>query len=712
MATLEKIRRRAGILVMAVIGLAMLGFILGDFNIRPSNKIAEINGKTYGYEEFLREQNTLRNFYKLNYGDNLDPQLEQQIEDETWRRMLRNSIMDKSYQKVGVSVTTDELKAMVAGDQSGQMGGGVTTFNQPHPIVRQMFSNPETGEFNRMLMMNYFNSLDREEFAQERERWLFIENEILEERLNQKYISLISKGLRPSSFEIRDAYNMNGKTVDFSYISQTFSAVSDEEISYNDSDLKAYFREHMGAYKQEESRTIEYVVFEVVASDDDDANAKLWAQQTKNEFGRMTGERSAAYVSSVSDVPFDQQFYALDELSPLVRDSLVGREEGTIFGPYYENGAYKLSRINDIQYRPDSVRARHILIGYSIVGSIERAEELGDSLLAVLNNGGNFNEIAMQYSADDQNRTIGGDLGWFREGQMEQEFNNACFSNDKGDLVTASTRFGFHIIKIEDQSRDVQKFRVATIVHNVIPSNATDQDYYNRAVKFRGKSTNMAKFEEQAQEYGLDPRIVPDISKDQRTIPGLDYAIRIIAWTFDAEEGDVSSIFEIEDKYIVATLTEVKEEGYADFESVKNEIELEVKKLKKAEIISTRLEEKVTSAQELTDIASASDGLTVSEASQVRFANSYVTGIGMEPYIVGTSMFLPEEQITGPFSGENGVFVLKVTNRDVPDPEGDLSAAANRLQFTIQARSSREAYNAMIRKADVQDHRLRMYSGS
>lgn len=709
MATLEQIRRRAGILVMVLIGLAMLGFILGDFNIRPSNKIAEINGKTYGYEDYLAEQNVLRNFYKLNYGENLDPQLEQQIEDETWRRMLRNAIMDKSYSRLGVAVSTDELKAMVAGDQSGAMGSGVTSFNQPHPIVRQMFSNPETGEFNRYLMMNYFNSLEREEFAQERQRWIFIENEIMEERLNQKYLNLVSKGLRPSSYEVKDAYNMNGKSVDFSFVSENFTAVPDDEITVSESDLKDYYRKNIESYKQDESRTIEYVVFEVVASDQDDENARLWSTQTKNEFGRMLGERTVAYVNSVSDEPFDHAYYNDEQLSPLLQDSLIGMPDDYIYGPYYENGAYKLSRLHDVQYRPDSVRARHILIGYSIVGSVDRAEEIGDSLLTVVRNGGDFNELAMQYSADEANRSIGGDLGWFTEGQMEKEFNDACFSNEKGDVVSAITRYGYHIIKIEDQSRDVQKFQVATIIHNVIPSNETDQEFYNRAVKFRGKSTTVEKFEEQATEYGLDPRIVPNISKDQRTIPGLDYAVRMISWTYQAEEGDISNIFEIDDQYIVAALTEVNEEGYAEFEDVRNEIELEVKKQKKAELIVQDLDSKLQSASSLADLA-AEENLTVNEATQVKFANSYVTGIGMEPYIVGTSMFLPEEEINGPFIGENGVFVISVTNRNVPDPEGDMSAAENRLQFSVQSRSSYEAYNAMIEKAKVVDNRLRMFS--
>lgn len=695
--------------MMGAIGLAMLGFILGDFNLKPSTRVAEINGKAFEVEEYLNEQNVLRNFYKLNYGDNLDPQIEQRIEDETWSRLVRQTIMDKSYTQLGLVVSDEELKAMVSGDQGTGMGvTSVSAFSEPHPIVRQMFTNPETGEFNRYIMINYFNSLDREEYAQEKERWVFIEHEILDERMNQKYITLLSKGLRPSSLEVKDHFIENGKKVDFNFVSKNISTISDEDISFSDEDLKKYYKENIESYKQDASRSIEYVVFDVVSSDKDDKNSKLWASQTKAEFGRTDDDRLIVYVNSVSDESFDLQYYANDELSQIIKDSLLGKNDDYIFGPYYENESYKLSRIHDTQMRPDSVRARHILLGYSIIGDAQRAQDIADSLKTVIENGGNFNLIAMQYSADESNRNIGGDLGWFREGTMEQSFNDACFENKTGELVLTTTRYGVHIIKIASQSRPVNKVQVATIIHNVISSNETNQDFYTRAVKFRGKAINKEKFEEQAMEYGLDPRVVPNIVKDQRTIPGLESPTNIIGWAFGAELGDVSQIFDPEDKYILATVTEVHEKGHAKFEDVRNEVELAVKKQKKAEILMAELEGKLAESSDLNSLA-ASENLTVSDASQVMFANAYVSGIGMEPYIVGASMYLPEEKISGPFTGENSVIVLNVTNRETPSEDADMSVSADRLLYSIQSRCNFEAFNALVEEANVVDNRLKIF---
>ncbi len=709
MATLETIRKRAGILMMGAIGLAMLGFILGDFNLRPSTKVAEIDGKSFQVDEYLEAQQVLRNFYKLNYGDNLDSQIEQQIEDETWNRLVRKTVMGKSFDRLGIDVSDDELKSMVAGDQATGLGGTATAYSEPHPIVRQMFTNPETGEFNRYIMMNYFNSLERDEYAQERERWVFIENEIVEERMNQKYVTLVSKGLRPSSLEVKDHFIENGKRVDFNFVSKNISAVSDEEITFTDADLKTYFQEHMESYKQEASRTIEYVVFDVVASENDDINSMLWTQQTKAEFERTETDRAAGYVNSVSDEPLDIRFYAVDEISPLLQDSLLNGADDYIFGPYYEDDSYKLSRKLNSQMRPDSVRARHILLGYSIIGDMQRAEQIADSLKTVIEEGGNFNLIAMQYSSDESNRNIGGDLGWFREGMMETPFNDACFENNTGDLVLATTRYGVHIVKVEAQSRPVMKYQVASIIHNVIPSNETDQEYYSNSVKFRGAATDSEKFEEQAIELGLDPRVVPNITKEQRTIAGLENPSIIIGWAYGAEEGEVSkTIYENEDKYIVVALTEVNEEGYADFEDVRNEVELAVKKQKKAEVLMADMEAKLAEASDLSSIA-ASENLTVSDASQVQFANAYVSGVGMEPYIVGASMYLPVEQVSGPFIGENSVIVLDVTNREEPLVDADMAASANRLIYSLQSRSNFEAYNAMIEEANVVDNRLKIF---
>ena len=444
-------------------------------------------------------------------------------------------------------------------------------------------------------------------------------------------------------------------------------------------------------------------------SDKDVENAAYWTSQTKIEFERVTGDEVPRYVNGTSDESFDSRYYTYQELPSIIRDSVFNASSEMIFGPYQEDDAYKLIRTHDVQFRPDSLRARHILLSsQQYNGNRDLITNLADSLLGVIENGGNFNQLALEYSADESNRAIGGDLGWFPEGMMVPEFNDACFENNSGDLISVTTDFGIHIIRIEDQSRPVRKVQVATIIRNIYASDETNQDYYNRAVKFRGKSSDLEKFTEQAREFGLDPRFAPNILKDQQSIPGIEEPTLIIKWAFSAEVNSVSNIFsQTDEKYIVAVLTDVREDGFTDLEKVRPEIELAVKKQKKAEKLMAQMEDQLEGVTDLSQFGTAND-VNVGEATQVKFANTYVSGVGLEPFIVGAAMYLPIDHISRPMTGESGVFVLSVTNRTVEEPVEDPSVKA-RLKNALESRSPFEAYNALLDEANVEDNRLDLF---
>ena len=715
MATLQNIRNKAGLLVAVVIGLALFAFILGDMlggkSSRGGNNVAEIAGKSIEARDYMNREQNLREFYEMNAGgQGLDEELERQIKQETWRRLVRETIMESSYTSLGINVSPDELKTMVTGDQSMGMAAN-PSLSEPHPIIRQMFSNPETGQLNRAVMTNYFTALDNPQFAQEKKRWLFIENEIVSEKMNEKYFSLVRKGFQPSSLDLKDYAAESAKSTDFAYISRPFSEISDEEITFTETDLKNYYKTHKERYKQQASRTFQYVVFEVEPSENDVESARYWTSQVYPEFTRTPGNEVPRYVNGTSDEPFDVRYYTVEELPELIRDSVTNASTDKVMGPYRDQETFKLTRVQDVQMRPDSVRVRHILLSYQAYGGDRQLiTNLADSLLQVINSGGNFNQIALEYSADESNRAIGGDLGWFKEGFMVSEFNDACFENKTGDLVTSETQFGTHIIKIESQSRAVKKMQIATIVRNIYAGDETNQDYYNRAVKFRGKATNMEKFTEQAREFGLDPRFAPNITKDQESIPGIDEPKSITKWAFSAELNSVSNIFSMSnEKYIVAVLTEAREDGYAKLESVQAEITLAVKKEKKAEAITNKLNEQLAGVTDLNQFGTA-NSLNVGEATQVKFANTYVSGIGLEPYIVGAAMYLPVDQISKPMTGESGVFVVSINNRAEPEAAAsETEALRSRLKYTLESRSNYEAYNALLDAAEVEDNRLEVF---
>ena len=93
----------------------------------------------------------------------------------------------------------------------------------------------------------------------------------------------------------------------------------------------------------------------------------------------------------------------------------------------------------------EEVRARHILVA---------TETEARQILAQLQRGGDFAALARSKSQDPGSRE-GGDLGFFKKGDMVPEFANAAFALQPGQLSPAPVQspFGWHIIKVEERRR-------------------------------------------------------------------------------------------------------------------------------------------------------------------------------------------------------------------------------------------------------------------
>ena len=86
------------------------------------------------------------------------------------------------------------------------------------------------------------------------------------------------------------------------------------------------------------------------------------------------------------------------------------------------------------------VNASHILV---------KTEQEANIIKYDLSHGKSFEELAKDKSLCPSKKN-GGSLGWFGRGQMVREFEDACFSGKKGDIIMVKTQFGYHIIKIID----------------------------------------------------------------------------------------------------------------------------------------------------------------------------------------------------------------------------------------------------------------------
>ncbi len=705
MATLQNIRNRGSLMVAIVIGLALGAFILGDMLNSGSNlmkpsqmKIAEIDGESVQYPDFQKKVEELSEIYKENSRQTqIDENTLEQIRDQVWQSMLQDKILGKASSELGITVGADELFDMVQG-------------NNPHPIIQQMFKNPQTGEVDKSSMLQFLKSLETNATPLQKSYWLYIENQIIQDKLRTKYNSLVSKGLYVTSEEAKTSLEGRNKNASFQFIALNYSSVADSAVKVTDSELNDYYAKHKEEYKQEKTRKIEYITFDVLPSAADNAATQKWVTDSKAEFA--TVQDNEQYINVNSETRFDPTFFKKEELVPEMAEWAFAAQQGDIYGPYFENNAYKLAKVDQFKLIPDSVQASHILINPQTVGGAPQAQALVDSLKKLIENGASFSELAMKYSGDPGSASKGGDLGWFKRKQMVPEFEAAAFNGEVNKLYVAGTQFGLHLIKPTKKGKETNQVRIAILSRNVEPSTDTYQKIYGEASKFASENPNPENFNKAVLEQKLNKKIAA-LKENDREVVGLESSRQLVRAAFTADKGEIlvnnegSSIFEFGNKFVIGMLAEATEEGNSTFEEAKSLVDLAVRKQKKAELLAAKMKNASSGESSLESIASKLS-TNVNEASGLNFDTYSIPVAGFEPAVVGTVSNLSENKISEPIEGINGVYLAKVT-AIVKNAGEDLKGEKTRLAQALSYRAGSQAFESLKKLADIEDKRSKFY---
>ena len=705
MSALQFLREKAGVLVAGLIGFSLFLFVVSDFfgkgrgqrlKQKKYYEIGQIGGEYISYQDYELKLQNLLEIYKLSGRSNIDEATNESLREQTWQQMVREKILDPQYKNLGLGVSTEEVDELVLG-------------NNPHQIVQQLFTDQQTGTFNKSFLVNFLKQTEVDETA--KKYWLFFENEIVNDRTNTKYNNLVSKGLFVTSKQAEFDKNLNGNTVDFSYILKNYASISDSSIKISQSDLAAYYAKHKESYKRTALRDIEYVTFDVIPSEDDIKQTEQWINKTKEEF--MSAPDPVEYINLSADSRYVGFYIPLTSVPENLKDWVKREDLKSVFGPYTENGSYKVARLIAVGDRPDSVHVRHILLSTGKSRTLDVARHQADSLIKLIKSGTPFATIAMANSDDQGSAKIGGDLGWFPEGKMVLPFNNACFTGKKGDIKTAETTFGIHIIEILAQSKDTRKYNIGYIDRKIAPGSLTNQKAYSEASQFAGMNDTYEKFIKSIAEKKLNKRVANSVAPQQKTLPGLDNPRSLIMALFQAEKGKIildnsqQAVFDLGEKYVIAYCTKVQEDGIAAQKDVENDIRFALLKDKKADLISAEFNKNIGSGKTIDDIARTM-GLTVQEATKINFRSYTVPGAGTEPSLIAAASVARQGIVAGPVKGNNGVYMLIVNNITATQGE-DIKLLRDRLKSTFQMRGTYEAYDALRKGANIIYKRYKFY---
>ena len=718
MATLQKIRNRAGLLV-AVIGFAMLAFILTDLLSSTGNlfqggqDLGDVDGTTINYQDFERE---LEATIIAKYPQGATEQQRNQERDMLWDTKVREVLLNPHFNDAGVMVSSEELQDLLTGSRTGKLD----------PIAEQLFGLTNAQEQPAPSQISALIQRVMETDPKGARTYLYYEDLIRKNRRSAKYFNLLKEGMYITDMQAARAYNFSNATINGRYVQLPVASIQDSAVSVSEADIKSYYNENKEDYKVEAARDLSYVVFEVKPSQEDYNEALEEITELMNErveYNRNTGsydtipgfvntDDDSSFVMTHSDAtaPFTGTYFKKDGGLPANLDSVMfDAEVGTVVGPYLERGSYKVAKLNKIMQRPDSVKARHILISGGENPDPVKAKALADSLYAAIENGSEFAQLAKDFSEDPGSGAEGGDLGYFPEGQMVAPFNKACFEGEVGDLVMVTSQFGYHIIEIQDQIGMSKAVRVAILSREVLPSNATADKIYRDASSFASNNRTFEAMVAAADSLGLKVQQAANVKPTARQVASLANAREIVRWAYN-EKTKVGAVrmFDRTDELLVVSVSKVQPEGYNSLENVRETIETAVKRDKKKDMLMEQANAAYTDGMSIDDYAAAVSQ-SVKSFAGTQFANPSVTGAGFEPAWVGYMFAYPTDQVSKPYKGNNGVYVFVVDQNNPAIETQNLLTQKASLENAVKPRVEFQIFNSLKEESNVEDNRANIY---
>ena len=702
MAILNQIRSKKIVLIL-VIALALLAFVIGADSMagggsETTSVIGEVNGEVISRDNFVNQVE----FASRNAGANASTV---QVVNQVWEREVRNELLNQQYENLGLNVEKDQILNVIKAN--------------PAFASNPNFQN-EAGVFDEQKVIDFVRELKTTSPAGY-QQWQAQEDALINASKENSYFNLIKAGVGTTIKEGEVAYHLENDKIDIKYVQVPYSSVPDSVIQVTDKEIEAYIKENKEDFEEEAYRSIRYVYFEEKPSDVDEQkiqddltkllnNEVSYNSQTKvNDtipgFGKATNIQE--YVNAHSDVKYDSIYVVKKDLPAAFADTLYNLNVGDVYGPYKDGGYYKLSRMVDKSER-GSVKASHILIGYDGGQSQpkeprtkEEAEALANEILEkAKKDPDSFSDLAQEYSEDPGSANKGGQYDNITKGQMVPAFDEYIFSKEVGEIGIVETPFGYHVLKVDDTYEGVQ---LATIARKIEPSEETVNSLYNSAVKFEMAAVEN-DFTEAAEAEGYTVRPISKLQAMDENIPGVGNNRGLVQWTFNPDT-DVNDIkrFNMNNGYIIAQVTGKFKKGLASVNSARVRVLPILRKEKKAALIKSENE-----AKTLEEIAS-SNKTSVKTATGLNMKTPTITGAGREPKVVGTAFSLAEGKVSNLIEGENGVYKIEVTKKEIAPSLDNYTTYANTQKTLNRNRAMSAAYNALKEKAEIEDNRANFY---
>ena len=660
MAVLETIRVKLGILITVLIAVALLSFIVDPSTLQSvtssmSSKydVGEINGKSISYNDFQADVDRFTTINEIMSGSSVKNEQQQvAIRNAAWQSLIDKYLFVKNAKAAGINVGDEEVVDIISG-------------NIESPVFTQ---NPvfcdQNGVFSPALVNEFVNYMNSDQTGRLKVYWDYLIESAKTQQYYAKYMSLFNQSNFANPLVLSEQIAENNNTFDVDFVMVPFGFAKDSSIVVSDSEIKKYYKSHKKFFKQPASRDIEYVVFEVVPSDEDVAAANQALVDVYDEFASTDNMKS--FLLANSDRQYDNHWYKAGELNSVskdVNDFVFGKAKGV--SEVLENdNTFRAVRVMEEAMVPDSVFVKYVPANSENV----------DSLLNVA------------------------EPMWIAQ---TPGFENVMTAK-KNSRVTVNGL----VFNVLDMTKPVAKKKVAILEKSAVPSKETVNGYYSKAnvlaTKSAGKYDN---FQTACSEEGVYAHPVNKMLESADRLGAVEHTKEVTRWAFEAKEGSVSNIITIDNNYfIVAALKGIHKEGYTPINEVSAQISNVLYAEKAGEKKAAEVAEKIAGLGSMEAVAEAL-GTTVSSKEAVAFSS--LSSQGLDPVFIGAASVAEDGKICGPVAGTIGVYVYKVTGRDTGAFYTEDDAKTRDSQMSMY--SGQMLLPVMMDDAEVKDNRARFF---
>jgi peptidyl-prolyl cis-trans isomerase D len=300
MGVMEKLRNSTSSILWILIFSFGILWVLADVDFfggmtQGPRNLGVVNGDEITLNEYNQRVSYYTEQFNQQSGGTLTPEIRALYESQAWEDLVAARLIRQKMNDLGITVTDSELMEMVTGEN-------------PDPFIRQQFAD-ETGQIDRIALQTAIDSPENSEV------WILIEQQLRENRRQQKLNNFISSGMRVSPLEIRNEYIRDNSYADIEFVRFPYSEISDDDISITDSELQQYYRDNSSMFQRDETYRFRYVSWDKTPTRDDTLNTVREIENLSSAFETATDD-SVFVLRYQSSTPFRGTYVGIDNIRP------------------------------------------------------------------------------------------------------------------------------------------------------------------------------------------------------------------------------------------------------------------------------------------------------------------------------------------------------------------------------------------------------------